>query len=344
MLMRICVLLIISFVFMPLQAFAKQNNDSGELHWLRQLEGVSGFSLLLQHRASAGFIKADGATGRNRNKLSDVAAQRDALWVLRRAIIEQDAKKVEAAVKAMEFAFRYQNKDGSFKNGRGASKKKAVTADAFFLQAFGNVYLLIEESSFKERFIKRLDRLKPQLEQSMRWLYANEHNLLRMDHKAPNRLLFDGIAFLFNGYILKNEEYIKVGEKFVDAALALKDDQGFLKEHGGYDSSYQAVCNYNLLRISSYAQSPDLIKKVRDAAIEGTHWQLTRIEKSGRVKVAGNARTGLGQEKLLGKIKDVNYSEVALSLYYFSMATGSQEAVSIANKVVEYALHNYARK
>jgi len=335
----ICTLII--FVFST-PIFAFEGNEKSEIDILKNILSTShDFNELLSHKANNKSVKADGAVGRNKKKFTEVSTQRDSLWLLRRAIIEGDRNKVEYVIRAMEYAFKYQEKAGNFKNSLGIKRKRASSADSFFLQAYGNIYLLIEASDFRAEFLPRLKRLTPKLKKALKWLDKNKHNLYKMDKKAPNRLAFNGLAFLLNGYILGNNSYVETGERFFSEVMKMQAKEGIFLEKGGYDSSYQAVVNYNLTRALFYLQNEKLKLKISKSLKLGTEWELSRIEDSGRVKAEGNKRTGLKQEKFLGKFKDINYPEVALSLYYWGAVHNDNKVLNIADKVVGYAVRHY---
>jgi hypothetical protein len=63
-------------------------------------------------------------------------------------------------------------------------------------------------------------------------------------------------------------------------------------------------------------------------------WLLGRIDESGEVKVAGNTRTGGGQEVgRTGVLKKVNLPEVATSLFYGGALSGDAKFEVLARKV-----------
>jgi hypothetical protein len=78
-----------------------------------------------------------------------------------------------------------------------------------------------------------------------------------------------------------------------------------------------------------YQPDPEL-----DAAlVKAMAWERTRIQSAGEVEVAGNTRTGLGQEHMMGKPKTVNYREVTLALCYYGMTHEDSGALALAEKV-----------
>jgi len=309
---------------------------------LAGLANSEGYNRLLRYRGHARIIAANGAAGRNRRKFSDVAAQRDALWVLARAYATGDSELVDAVAQAMEFAFGHFSPDGYFHNGLGLSPRKAISGDVFFLQSFARAYFMLNGTELGRGRIERLAALRPKLGKALEWLSRNTDELYRQDRNAANRLVFDGLAFLLNGLILEKPSYIETGKAFLKHALASQDASGAFREHGGGDTSYQAVSILNLVVAwIVLPQDSSLRTTIYDALVRAVRWELERIAPNGKVSVAENTRTGKRQEKFFGKPKDVNYAEVALALFYWSSISGDLEAAMKATKVIDYALEKH---
>ena len=72
-----------------------------------------------------------------------------------------------------------------------------------------------------------------------------------------------------------------------------------------------------------------------EAAAHGAEWLRGRIDGNGVVSVEGNTRTGSGQEKgRTGTLKNVNLPEVATALLYRHQATGDEQWLTLAKKVL----------
>lgn len=311
-------------------------NDHPSLKLLVEESKYTGFHNLLLYRGNEKNIDANGGLGRNTPGFSDVAVQRDAIWLAKRAVVENNEKLAEHVIKAIDYAFQRQSTQGYFKNGLGVSSKKAINADAFFLSSFAQIYYIFENSTFKDKYFERINRHKPSLMRSLIWLKNNQDELYRQDKKTANRLLFDALAFMLNGQILEQQQFIDVGTNFLNRALLLQRSDGTFNEHGGYDSSYQAVSILNLAQLWIYTDDDQLRSRIYPHLVRAVEWQKSRIDHSGKVLVAGNSRTGLGQEKFFGKVKNVNYAEVAMSFYYWSYISGEIESAQIADTIVEF--------
>lgn len=313
---------------------------TGEHTLAQAVGGRQAYADLLRFRAADGLVADNGAAARNIGTFSDVAAQRDALWVLLRGVREKSQSRVDLAVLAMEYAFDRQDPAGYFENGRGVDPRTAVGADAFFLQAFARVFLIVRDSAYCAGHLDRLSALLPRLQLAMNWLGtdSNTAELFRQDQQTANRLLFDANAFLLNGMLLGDDQLVATGERFLEAALALQAADGAFGEHGGSDTSYQAVSLLNLTVLHSYLSLSPLRDRIYEAVARGAGWESMRIRADGRVAVEDNTRTGLGQEEFLGKEKEVNYPEVALALYYASGLLKEPALSTQADHVVAYML------
>ena len=149
------------------------------------------------------------------------------------------------------------------------------------------------------------------------------------DAEAPNRLLFDALAFGLSGILADDDELKRLGREYVDLAMnCYRDSDGVFLEKGGHDSSYQAVAALKLQVWTTHFAD----KKLDSAVDRAIAWELARIGPDGRVDTAGNTRTGRGQEQWMGHEKDVNLSEIALCLLYHYARTGDKESLVAARR------------
>lgn len=299
--------------------------------------GVSGNYRKLSKAHAAGLPDRDGAIGRNRKAFSDVAAQRGALWLLPDCIINKNlngSKNFDTAIRAMEYGFKHQTSDGYFENGLGASPVKAIEADAFFLQAYARIALMIEDSPYRKEFEPRLEQLKPRLILAMKWLSENAQELHKQDHKAVNRLWFDALAFRLNGFYLNDQHLLTISRKFIDEALKGQRPDGSFNEHNGSDNSYQAVSMLNIAILLSYEKDPAVAKALKASLVRAADWELPHIDANGMIDPKGNSRTGLNQETFFGKPKEINDEEVAQALLYTSYFADSPELSTKADKII----------
>lgn len=303
---------------------------NAEVGSISALKESSAFSKVLKHKAPAAMVADDGAVGVNRRGYVHAAAQRDVLWLVLRALIENDVSALDRSVKALEYAFAKQTDAGNFANGRGVSARKAVGADAFFLQAYCRVRLLISASDYRNRFDARFRAMDQKITSALNWLVSNQRELYRQDKNATNRLFFDALAFSLCGKISRDDKAMAVGKRFAAAAFQNQAKDGSFLEHGGSDSSYQAVSLLNAAILIHHFPNTRSVAIKR--LLKGAEWQLNRIGSNGRVSAEGNTRTGVGREGG----KEINYYEVAQALFYIGQLTGEDRYISAGQLVSEY--------
>ncbi len=301
------------------------------------------FRKLLDLIVTSEMIDASGASTRNQDKYLEVSSQRIASKMIARGIADNNNDLIEKGIKAIEYGFEHQNTDGSFQYDSsliqmGATQADLLEAGSFFLDSVGHSYLLIEQTNFAIKYKSRLDLLKPKILLSLKWLESNKEELFNKAEDAPNRLIFDALSFKLNGIILKDKDYQNIGDEFIKENLKMQRNEGVFLEHGGHDSSYQAVNLMKLQIYRMYSDNQDLIKQIDSALIKGMVWEKTRIKENGEIDVTGNTRTGNCQEQVYEKCKEVNYQEVALSLMYYAGLYEDKEAEKLAEKVINYAL------
>ena len=310
---------------------------SSEYQLVKALFGIPEFRALLQLKAQPRNIDDGGAAGRNIAGFSDVAAQREAGWMLLLGLMENQPAAVEKAVRAVEYAFARQHAQGYFENGLGVSAPKAINADVFFLQAYAQVYGLLKESPFAPQYLSRLDALQPKLQLAMSWLRQNTDEMRRQDGHTANRLAFDALALLLNGKLLGDQALLDSGSGFLRQVLSMQREDGVFLEKGGYDSSYQAVTLLNLQIAWTFLEDAGLRQQTFLAMVGGMNWLKSRILPNGEVSSAGNSRTGHAQEIFFGKAKEINYGEVAFALFYWSVIANDKAAEALAKNVIGFA-------
>jgi len=287
-------------------------------------------------------IAQDGSIGLNQKGFLTVAFQRNGALVILRGIANSDPAMIDKGIKALEYGFQFQDESGNFKNEGGYTPLEAISADAFFMQAVGHAALAVKESQYSSQFFPRFVALKSQIIKSMTWLARSDSQLelARQDQYTTNRLLFDALAYTLNGISLENNDLQKIGDQFVQLALDSQQKNGVFPEKGGYDSSYQAVSILNLDWYWLWTQNDKLKGDIFDALKKAAQWEKKRIDKkTGEVDTDGNTRTGSCQETgSSGKCKEVSYTEVALSLAYWSVIGDDQQAANLASLVMQYRL------
>jgi hypothetical protein len=265
---------------------------------------------LLRHAGGA-VPDRDGMVGHNRERYRSPAFQRFACRTLIYGVACNAPRYVGEAFRAIEATFARQSPAGHF-GGRASAG-----GTAFWLCELNQALLLLEGVPGLDSYRERAKAFEPGIARAATWLSnpARIKELETHDAQAPNRLLFDGLAFALSGVLLQNTGLRIRGERFVDKAMErFRHSDGVFLEKGGHDSSYQAVAAW-LLQVWVLHFPDTDIAAAADAACR---WLVGRIAEDGSVNTEGNTRTGAGQEIWMGKPKQVNYHEVLRCLLYYT--------------------------
>ena len=262
---------------------------------------------------------AQGLTGGNRSvgKWIEAGAQRGSCRAVIAAVVADDLERADQAWRGIETTFSHQRADGGFEavvrpTGSSAAEGAAAVETAyFFLQEYGRAILVIRQSPHKAHFHARIAALEPQLRKACAFIAAGESTILPKSRKAVNRVFIAAKAFGTCGKVLGDESLVATSRRLVKEALLQRDADGVFLEHGGRDSSYNAVSILFGEVLGLHVPMPEL-----DTAFPAAvRWQASRVLVSGEVDNRGNTRTGVGKEPGYdGKPKGINHGEVTMAL------------------------------
>jgi len=281
---------------------------------------------------------AQGFTGGNRTvgRWLEAGPQRGSCRAVIGAVVAGDLDRADRAWQGIEVAFTHQRADGGFTaetrpNGSSAAVGGAAVETAyFFLQEYGRAVLVIRESPHEAHFRDRIEALRPRLRRACDFIAAGEATILQRSRKAVNRVLIAAKAFGTCGRVLGDDALIDTSRRLVTEALRLRDANGVFIEHGGQDSSYNAVSLLFGQVLALHVPLPEL-----DAAFPAAaEWQIGRVLVSGEVDNRGNTRTGVGLEPgFNGQPKGINHNEVILALQYHGLVHRNPAALEAADRV-----------
>jgi hypothetical protein len=275
-----------------------------------------------------GFHQRDG-------KWYEAGMQRGGCWMLIGAVVAGDQKRADDAWRSIETTFEHQVEDGGFVSNQKPgdthppTMPERVETAYFYLQELGHAILVVRASPMEPHFHERIAALEPKIRRACAFIEAGYDGILAKVSYTCNRLFIAAKAFGLCGEVLKDEKLKATARKLVAHALKQRDQDGVFIEKNGRDSSYNAVSLLMGQVVGFYLADPELDR----ALVRAMEWQRTRIQPTGEVEIAGNTRTGLGQEHMMGHPKTVNYHEVALALCYFGMLHDDAAAVALAEKV-----------
>ncbi len=286
-------------------------------------------------------VSSSGGIGRNVNTFSDAAGQRSALLLILFGVSNNDTFAIDNGVKALIMPFSYQNDDGTFKCPAAGSKKvepRDIYGEAMFIGAVGEAALVLKDSPYADTYLPKLLVCKARVKRWFAHIITIKDAVLEIDRNFCNRLAFDALAFESFGVLFNDRELIAIGETFIRETMRMQSEQGYYPDNKGPDTSYNAVTAWKMQVCSLYAGEklkPLMVNSIARAMA----WEIERIDlQTGAVSVDENVRTGKGQEKFLGHVKDVNFQEVAYSLFYWETIGGNAAAGELGGKVIAYAL------
>lgn len=281
-------------------ARAHERNDR-ELKLLERLPRAAVGPLL-----RAGLPDASGRCPGHGGAWRHVVHQRAALPALLDAAARGDEVQGEAAWTAVEAAFARQRADGAFAGGESLTPVEDAGATALWLGDLAHALIVLDGSPLRGWFGRRIEALLPRVRLAADRLLANADALYGRDRRSASRLLADAAAFSFAGELDHGEPLLEQGRRFLDAALALQDPAGALRENGRADAAAQAA---SVLRLHRWALT--FADSLNDPPLErGARWIATRVPANGAVRLAGSPRLA---DPLLGG-EPAARTEIALAL------------------------------
>lgn len=295
-----------------------------------------------------------GALGRNKNGYFHVRFQINMSKLSDLAVKSQRIDALQAFLKSLQYSFLYQESNGGFQlippddlinnpDIPSANTGDRISAVAFFAYSLGLGLTTLENSDWysnhseTEEIRQQIQSFSSNIELTLSYLKTNKEILNQADQYAPNRLLFDAIAFYSLGMYLEDNEAKEIGIEFMQRALELTDEtSGYFIEGGGWDSSYNGVAlklgleAFSLLPISEFKEIFGL------KLAEAMDWQISRILSNGEILTDGNTRVFPGGESFLGNEKTVDAEKTIKALFYFSFLTENSSYKNIALTVLNY--------
>ncbi len=297
---------------------------------------------------------SDGALGRNKDGYFHVRFQINMTSLSDFAVVSERHDALQHLLNTIKFSFDRQLTDGSFEFSppdelvNSPSYSPPVTGDlesgtAFYVSSLGLSLLSLQSSDWFvssqeiQPVREQIESLKPSFEKALDYLIGKKDILKQYDAKAPNRLLFDALAYYSLGKYLSRTDAQNIAFEFIGLALDLVDtDQGYFIEGGGWDSSYNGVAIKLAMELFSLIEDAGQKEKLSNAIIPATTWQISRIKESGEVSTEGNTRVYEGGESFLGEEKGVDYVKIVRALYYFGSLTDSPEIIGLGDKVLTF--------
>ncbi len=292
----------------------------------------------------------EGALGRNREAYFHVRFQLDIAFLASYAVQFESDDALEKFIKAVEYSYAYQKPAGDFElvipenlADQGQPAEGDLSSGiAFFTAALGHSLMQLEQAAwFQNRtpdiLNERLALLQPKIEKGLLYLLSQKEILKIYDQDAPNRLLFDALAYYCLGTYLNNEEAKSVGIDFIELALMKQDELGYLIEGDGFDSSYNGVSlRLGILLLGIIQPTETIYTELQQAITCCASWQASRVLTTGEISTEGNTRVYPGGEDFLGEEKQMAWIDTLLSFYYMYALTGQSSYLNLAESVKSF--------
>jgi hypothetical protein len=178
------------------------------------------------------------------------------------------------------------------------------------------------------------------IDRGLRWLMPQAIELERVDRAAPNRLLYDALAYHGCGVLTRNGDAQNLARRFVARALSQTRSDGVFVEKGGSDTTYQAVSVRLALDLLMTGYQAEDSRHLNIAWQKGTIWLGNRIMADGHIDSTGNTRTCRGGESFLGTEKKVWPPGVYGALIYAAELMPNDGLKSAAARLSAWARGN----
>lgn len=300
---------------------------------------------------------ANGALGRNKDGYFHVRFQLGMTYLSDYAVKFQSEEAVSEYLKNLNYSFSYQRPEGGFElippdyllqepNYAVPSEADLTSGTAFFAYGLGLSLHTLNQSQWYLNepslgSIKNdIEALNPNIESMLTYLKQNRDLLNTVDEKAPNRLLFNAIAFYSLGEHLNDQEARNIGIDFANRALSQRNQsQGYFIEAGGWDSSYNGVAiklGFELFTIIDNSTTFALKNELEKAVSCATHWQSSRTLADGEISTEGNTRVFPGGEDFLGNEKGVDVVKTVKAFLYMNTLSDDNQYKILAQKIIDY--------
>ena len=290
----------------------------------------------------------DGAAPGNQNGYLTIGFQYVTFNIISACLVNNDVRRLDAAIRVAEYAFAHQHSDGSFEytdpETKGAPKnpESPVGNVAFFLYDFGHSLMVLASSPWYTTsaecapYRKRIEALRPKVKRSLDWMLT-QRALLATDRAASNRTLAQGLAFYLTGRAMNNSAAVAAGRQTIETALGAVDADGAFPEAGGFDSSYQGINLLECEYLYFYADPADgeLSDRLWSTIKKGYQRESTSVQAGGNISTAGNSRVGGERnEAFMGHRKSVNWKQVAMAMAYYAGMADDSNARTLCQSIL----------
>jgi hypothetical protein len=296
-------------------------------------------------------IDANGLIGRNRQygKMVSPRLQLGAGAAVRVGI-HADRGMAANGFRAIEVAMQAITLDGEIMSieppdaplGARLSPADKASGAAFFLADACPALIALQSHPEGQKVAEpaRQANAAAAIGRGLGWLMQQASELERVDRAAPNRLLYDALAYHSCGVLTGNTGAQNLSRRFVARALNQTRRDGVFVEKGGSDTTYQAVSVRLALDLLLTGYRAQDAAQLNTAWQSGAIWLGNRIMPDGRIDSTGNTRTCRGGESFMGAEKKVWPPGVYGALIYAAELVPNEDMKAAAARLSAWARAN----
>ncbi len=249
---------------------------------------------------------------------------------VRAGIVRGKRRFIERGLRAFDYAFLWQDEDGSFPEAQ-------AEAYAFFVEAVAHSIALLRESRFAERYEDRLRAYIPRLRAATNHMIAPDAWEAFEDR---NRFFTHsgyvmGTALTLTSRLSGSDKLRRYGQRAIRLALKRQCCGGVNPELGGYDVRYQMAGLVWAERYHVYFPSGRLSSRVVGMTERALEWMRPRIRKDGWIDWRGSTRT-CREINSNGKPKTPGYAYAIRAFAYWGRLTGNRALTDEAKHMYAY--------
>lgn len=252
---------------------------------------------------------------------------------VRAGIIRERKRLVKRGLKAFDYAFRRQRRNGGF--GRIQTEEYA-----FFVEAVAHSVLLLEQTRYGKNNRRKLADYRRNLRRAARRMVAPaawsafKHRNASYTHTG----FTVGAALAEAGLVTGQRSFIRRARTAIRLGLSRQRRSGANPELGGYDVRYQMAGIAYAERWSVYFPRGPLARRVRRMVSHGLKWMSKRVDRDGWIDYRGSSRT-CRERNTNGESKTPGYSYAIRGFAYWGALTHSKKHSKEARRAYSYLRH-----
>ncbi len=257
-----------------------------------------------------------------------IDAQKAGGDLIQAGVVKHDSTLIEEGLKALEWGFKKQDRDGSF-----PGTDDPFHSTSLFVEGASRGLLLLKEYD-SDTYGRQIKRYTPRILAAARWLNLPEvmQKGKRYNQKYTHRRYILASALGAAAELTGNNELFEASKAYAEEGIELQQSDGVNPEKGGYDVSYQCLGILEAERFYHSTSDESLKSKLKTMIERGLKWELSKIDANGNLEVEGSTRTEK-EAAHTGKIKKPDYKSIIQAFVLGAEITGDRAFHEAAQKI-----------